>query len=120
MGADLEVARTPKPRAEKKLGLPKQRRRLQDAGRRLASNQSRRPRSGRTGSATRPRDATPAPLSYDDTRYVAGASEVHLKGTKKWANRSTRWLSRHRGAYQRDRHRSLYVVSSELVVTYTR
>ncbi|MET7853788.1 hypothetical protein ABZT48_37635 [Streptomyces avermitilis] len=52
--------RTPKPKAEKKRELRKQRRRLQDAGRRrLAAGESRRPRAwqGRIGNAAPRRDA---------------------------------------------------------------
>lgn len=53
--------RRPKSKAARKALLRKQRQRLQEAGkRRLAAAQSRRPRSRRTGSATRPRAAMPA------------------------------------------------------------
>lgn len=62
MAAGLEAA--PESKAEKKKELREQRRRLQDAAkRRLTAGQSPRPAPGRTGSATPPYAAMPAPCS---------------------------------------------------------
>ncbi|TXR94530.1 hypothetical protein EAO73_34995 [Streptomyces sp. col6] len=69
--------RTPKSKADKKKELRKQRRRLQDAGkRRFAAGQSRRPRSrqSRIGNATARRDARGSAGRHDESKPVPSGS----------------------------------------------